>query len=61
MDNNVSWHPEGGQSVILNIDGSSLGNPGPSGFDGVLREPNGDWIYGFAGSLGISTILHVNY
>ncbi|CAJ2632849.1 unnamed protein product [Trifolium pratense] len=32
---------------------------GPSGFGGVLRHSNGKWIYGFAGTVGISTILHV--
>jgi ribonuclease HI len=55
----VSWHPEAESAIILNVDGSSLGNPGPSGFGGVLRHSNGDWIFGFAGTVGISTILHV--
>lgn len=45
--------------MVLNVDGSSFGNPCPSGFGGVLRQPNGSLINGFAGSVGVSTILHV--
>ncbi|WJX25711.1 hypothetical protein P8452_14727 [Trifolium repens] len=55
----VSWHPDETLATILNVDGSSLGNPGPSGFGGVLRHSNGDWIFGFAGTVGISSVLHV--
>ncbi|KAK2450588.1 hypothetical protein QL285_009701 [Trifolium repens] len=55
----VAWHPDEQSAIILNVDGSSLGNPGPSGFVGVLRHSNGDWIFGFVGTVGISTILHV--
>jgi ribonuclease HI len=55
----VAWHPDEQSAIILNVDGSSLGNPGPSGFGGVLRHSNGDWIFGFVGTVGISTILHV--
>lgn len=45
--------------MVLNVDGSSLGNPDPSGFGGFLRHSNGEWIFGYAGNVGISTILHV--
>jgi ribonuclease HI len=55
----IAWHPDKEAAVILNVDGSSLGNPGPSGFGGVLRHSNGSWIFGFAGTVGISSILHV--
>jgi ribonuclease HI len=55
----VTWHPDEASATILNVDGSSLGNPGLSGFGGVLRHSNGDWLFGFAGTVGISTILHV--
>lgn len=55
----ASRHPGEERDVILNVDGSSLGNLGSSGFGGVLRHSNGDWIFGFAGNVGISTILHV--
>jgi ribonuclease HI len=35
-----------------------LGNPGVSGFGGVLRRSNGTWIYGFAGNVGNTTVVH---
>lgn len=44
---------------MLNVDGSSLGNPGASGFGGVLRNFNGSWIGSFSGSVGFSNVLHV--
>jgi len=43
----------------LNVDGNSFGNPGISGFGGVLRRNDDSWLYGFAGNVGISTIIHV--
>ena len=36
--------------VKLNVDGSSLGNPGASEFGGFLRDHEGQWIYAFSGS-----------
>jgi ribonuclease HI len=54
----VSWHPMAGLATVLNVDGSSLGIPGSSGFGGVLRHSDGSWLYGFAGHVGISSILH---
>lgn len=36
---------------------SSLGNPSPSGFGGLLRNDDGAWITGFFGSIGISNNL----
>lgn len=44
---------------MLNVDGSSLGNPGASGFGGVLRNSDGSWIGSFSGSVGFSNDLHV--
>ena len=37
--------------VKINCDGSSLGNPGPTGFGVVLRSSDGGWIFGFSGSV----------
>jgi len=54
----VSWHSMAGLATVLNVDGSSLGNLGSSGFGGVLRHSDGSWLYGFAGHIGISSILH---
>lgn len=44
--------------MILNVDGSSLGNHGVSGFGGLIRNSNGAWIQGFAENIGFSNILH---
>lgn len=41
-----------------NVDGSSLGNPGRAGFGGLLRNLDGAWLLGFAGTIGVSTSLH---
>ena len=44
----VSWaHPPPG-FVKLNIDGSSLGNPGVAGFGGLIRAEGGVWVLGFS-------------
>jgi ribonuclease HI len=42
----------------LNVDGSSLGNLGVSGFGGLLRNDNGAWILGFVGNIDFSNIFH---
>lgn len=43
----VTWHPTRDCSIILNVDGSSIDNPGPSGFGGLLRHGDGAWIHEF--------------
>ena len=55
----VTWHPEESMAVVLNVDGSNFGNPGISGFGGVIRRNDGTWLYGFARNVGISTVIHV--
>ncbi|CAA0823413.1 Polynucleotidyl transferase- ribonuclease H-like superfamily protein [Striga hermonthica] len=40
--------------MILHTDGSSMGNPGPSGFGAVLRSHEGVWIEGISGNIGIA-------
>jgi ribonuclease HI len=35
-----------------------IGNPGVSGFGGLIRNSNGAWVHGFYGNLGVSNILH---
>lgn len=54
----VLWHPTAEDVVVLNVDGSSLQNPGPSGFGGVLHSGQGEWIVGFHDYLGNTDILH---
>jgi len=44
--------------MISNVDGSSLGNSGVSGFGGLLRNEDGVWIHEFAENIGFSNILH---
>ena len=39
----------------LNTDGSALGNPGPAGAGGVLRDHRGQWISGFSLHGGFAT------
>ena len=41
----------------LNTDGCLLGNPGPSGGGGVLRDSSGDLLFGFSIPLGEMTSL----
>jgi hypothetical protein len=54
----VRWNAQGGNNMILNVDGSSIGNPGISGFRGLIRNSDGAWVHGFAGNIGFSNILH---
>lgn len=37
----VRWHSSRQQATILNVDGSSLGNPGKAGFGGIIRNSDG--------------------
>jgi ribonuclease HI len=54
----VKWNALGGTGMILNVDGSSIGNPGISGFGGLIRNTDGGWVHGFFGNLGHTNILH---
>jgi hypothetical protein len=47
----VRWNAQGGNNMILNVDGSSIGNPGISGFGGLIRNSDGAWVHGFAGNM----------
>lgn len=55
----TSWHRFRMLATILNVDGSSFGNPCRSGFGDVLRTSNGTWLCGFSSFFGISNNLHV--
>ncbi|GAU48831.1 hypothetical protein TSUD_190610 [Trifolium subterraneum] len=54
----VSWHPPPENVIKVNVDGSSIGNQGPSGFGGLLRKTFGGWITGFAGSCGFTSNIN---
>jgi ribonuclease HI len=58
VDQVVQWNAIGGTGMILNVDGSSIGNPGISGYGGLLRTADGAWVHGFFGNLGVTNILH---
>jgi ribonuclease HI len=45
--------------MILNVDGSSIGNPSVSGYGGLLCTADGTWVHGFFGNLGVTNILFV--
>jgi hypothetical protein len=47
--------------MILNVDGSSLGNPSISSLGGLFRNSDDIWIHGFAGNIGFSSILHAEF
>ncbi|GAU33259.1 hypothetical protein TSUD_333820 [Trifolium subterraneum] len=42
--------------VVLNVDGSCLGDPGRAGFGGLFRKGDGEWIRGSSGYLGVTNI-----
>ena len=39
----------------LNSDGSALGNPGPAGSGGLIRNGEGEWVCGYARKIGTIT------
>lgn len=39
----------------LNLDGSSMGNPGLARGGGLIRNANGEWVKGYARAIGCST------
>lgn len=57
-DQEVIWTPPMENVIKINVDGSSFGNPGGSGFGVLLRNMNGDWIVGFSGFCGLSNNMN---
>ena len=53
----VKWIPPLNNIIKVNVDGSSLSNPGRSGFGGLIRNNNGDWLLGFSGFCDITSCL----
>ncbi|KAD6119673.1 hypothetical protein E3N88_10944 [Mikania micrantha] len=54
---NVHWAPPNSGWLKLNTDGSSLGNPGPSSYGGLIRNDHGDWVCGYMGYIGFDSSL----
>ncbi|KAL0345186.1 UNVERIFIED_CONTAM: hypothetical protein Sradi_4349900 [Sesamum radiatum] len=50
-----NWQPPPTEWFKLNIDGSSLGNPGKSGYGGIIRDEAGNIIVAFSGYIGNAT------
>lgn len=55
----IKWNAYRGSNIILNIDGSSLGNPCASGFSGLTQNADGAWIHNFVGNIDYSNIMYV--
>lgn len=51
----IRWSKPANGWVKLNMDGSSLGNPGLAGGGGLIRDEEGKWIAGFACRIGKTT------
>lgn len=51
QDRWATWHSDRTPVHVLNVDSSSLGNPGPAGFGGLLRTHEGEWLVGYYGSI----------
>ncbi|CAL0306241.1 unnamed protein product [Lupinus luteus] len=54
----VKWVSPPYGTFKLNIDGSSFGNLGRTGFRGLICCARGLWIFGFSGYVGLSTNMH---
>lgn len=48
----VKWNAHKGHGMILNVDGSSLGIPGVSGFGGLIQKDDVAWIHYFSCNIG---------
>lgn len=53
----VSWRATQAGFVSLNVDGSSIGNPGQAGCGGLICAADGLWLCGFASGIGIADSL----
>jgi len=53
----VLWHPPIMHWLKCNIDGASLGNPGPSACGEIFRNSSSDFVDVFAYNLGITNSL----
>ncbi|KAJ1391912.1 Ribonuclease H domain [Sesbania bispinosa] len=51
----VRWEAPVGDQFALNTDGSVMGNR--AGFGGLVRNMNGEWMWGFAGFMGEEDVL----
>lgn len=47
------WKPPRENTLKLNFDGSSMGNPGPSGMGGTIFDSSGSCLVAYLGPLGV--------
>lgn len=53
----MSWQSAGPEAMVLNVDGSLLSDPPREGFGGLVRDHLGQFVLGFYGYLGPTSIL----
>ncbi|KAK7262320.1 hypothetical protein RJT34_29887 [Clitoria ternatea] len=53
------WAHANNADLILNVDRSSIGNPGPMGFGGVSRNEDENWIVSCYGHIDVATNMQV--
>jgi len=53
----VGWESPREDWTVLNTDGASKGNPGPTGGGGIIRGCRGEWLGGFAERMGVCTSM----
>lgn len=55
----VKWEPPKRGSYKLNSDGAACPTIGVSGYGGVIRDSNGNWMVGYTGSSRHTSSLHM--
>jgi hypothetical protein len=55
----VCWQHGDNDTMVLNVNGSALTNPGKAGYGRLVRNFEGKFQFAFYGSVGLSNILHV--
>ncbi|OMO59708.1 hypothetical protein CCACVL1_24654 [Corchorus capsularis] len=54
-ERHIKWHPPVLSYFKINTDGASLGNPGPAGAGGIIRDCNGIYVKAFCRKLGVAS------
>ncbi|KAL3534930.1 hypothetical protein ACH5RR_003391 [Cinchona calisaya] len=57
MPMTIFWSPPIAGTLKLNVDGSTIGNPGLAGGGGLIRRPDGSLITSFVNAFGIKNNL----
>ena len=52
------WNAYKDSNMILNVDGSSLDNPGVSSLGKFIQNVDSVWVHSFTDNIGYSNILH---